>query len=126
VHLLDYDGDAITTESLAAELAGMGDRLLAAMSTSAAAAGGLCYAETSYPYFFKDADSDKKPQCSPAEATTAGRFSAWTAPLMKAAHNYQLVHKDHGSWAHNFDYAAQLLHDSVQDLGGDTTTLRRP
>ena len=77
-------------------------------------------------YFFKDADSDQKPQCSAAEATTAGRFSAWTAPLMKAAHNYQLVHKDPGSWAHNFDYAAQLLYDSVQDLGGDVTMLRRP
>ena len=69
------------------------------MSAAAAAAGGLCYAETTYPYFFKDADGDKKPQCAAAEATTAGRFSAWTAPLVKAAHNYQLVHKDPGSWA---------------------------
>jgi predicted CXXCH cytochrome family protein len=126
VHLMDYDGDGSTTESLAAELAGMGDRLLAAMSVAAAAGGGLCYAETTYPYFFKDADGDKKPHCSPAEAVTAGRFSAWTAPLVKAAHNCQLVHKDPGSWAHNFDYAAQLLYDSVQDLGGDLGPLRRP
>jgi predicted CXXCH cytochrome family protein len=126
VHLLDYDGDQSTTESLAAELAGMGDRLLAAMNSAAAAAGGLCYAETAYPYFFKDSDGDRRPACSAAEATTAGRFTAWTGPLMKAAHNYQLVHKDPGSWAHNFDYAAQLLYDSTQDLGADVTALRRP
>jgi hypothetical protein len=45
---------------------------------------------------------------------------------MKAAHNYQLVHKDHGSWAHNFDYAAQLLVDSIEASGGVVTTLKRP
>ena len=45
---------------------------------------------------------------------------------MKAAHNYQLSHKDPGSWAHNFDYVGQLLYDSVEDLGGLVTSLRRP
>jgi predicted CXXCH cytochrome family protein len=124
-HLADYDGDGNTRESLAAEIAGLGERVLAAMA-SAAGAGGLCYSETTYPYFFKDADGDHKPMCAAAEATTAGRFTAWNAKLMKAAHNYQLSHKDPGSWAHNFDYVGQLLYDSVEDLGGPVTALRRP
>ncbi len=126
VHLLDYDGDGVTAEPLAAELGSLGDRLLAAMNGAAAATGGLCYSESTYPYFFKDTDLDGKPKCSVADATMAGRFAAWTPKLMKSAHNYQLVHKDPGAWAHNFDYATQLLHDSIQDLGGDVSKLVRP
>jgi predicted CXXCH cytochrome family protein len=124
VHAADYDGDGNPAETLAGELAGLGDRLLVAMGASAM--GGLCYSETAYPYFFKDADADKKPQCAPAEAIATGRFTAWTATLMKAAHNYQLVHKDPGSWAHNFDYSAQLLVDSIEAVGGSLAGLTRP
>jgi predicted CXXCH cytochrome family protein len=124
-HLLDYDGDGDVREPLAGEIAGLGERVLAAMG-AASGASGLCYSETAYPYFFKDADGDRKPFCAAAEAVSAGRFTAWTAALMKAAHNYQLSHKDPGSWAHNFDYVAQLLHDSVVDLGGSVAALRRP
>jgi predicted CXXCH cytochrome family protein len=124
-HLADYDGDGNARESLAAEIAGLGERVLTAMG-AAAGTTGICYSESAYPYFFKDGDGDKKPFCAAAEATSAGRFTAWTAPLMKAAHNYQLSHKDPGSWAHNFAYVGQLLHDSVQDLGGSITALTRP
>jgi predicted CXXCH cytochrome family protein len=124
VRVLDYDGDGNVSEPLRDELRGLGDRLLVAMGASAA--GGLCYAEAVYPYFFKDADGDHKPQCAPAEAVAAGKFAAWTPALMKAAHNYQLTRKDPGAWAHNFDYAAQLLYDSIEASGGDVTSLRRP
>jgi predicted CXXCH cytochrome family protein len=124
VHLLDYDGDGSVAEPLAAELAGLGDRLLAAMSASTPT--GMCYAETTYPYFFKDVDGDKKPQCSAMDTAMGGNFTAWTPGLMKAAHNYQLVHKDPGSWAHNFEYAAQLLVDSIEATGGAVATLKRP
>jgi predicted CXXCH cytochrome family protein len=125
VRLLDYDGDGRTSEPLAAELAGLADRLLAAMS-AAAGPSGLCYSEATHPYFFKDTDGDRKPACAPAEATAAARFSAWTPALMKAAHNYQLWRKDPGAYAHNFDYVGQLLHDSIEDLGGSLAGLRRP
>ena len=125
-HLLDYDGDGNVAEPLTAELAGLGDRLLAVMGASALATGGLCYAEKTYPYFFKDGDGDLKPACSPPEAVATAAFAAWTPKLIKAAHNYQLVRKDPGAWAHNFDYAAQLLVDSVADLGGDVSKLMRP
>jgi hypothetical protein len=53
-------------------------------------------------------------------------FTAWTPALVKGSFNYQLSQKEPGAWAHNFDYIAQLLYDSVADLGGNVTTLTRP
>ena len=45
---------------------------------------------------------------------------------MKATHNYQISQKEHGAWAHNFDYMSQLLYDSIEDLGGNVSGLIRP
>jgi predicted CXXCH cytochrome family protein len=124
-HRLDYDGDGNATESLAEEIQGMAARVLSAMQ-AAAGTEGLCYEPHTFPYFFKDSDKDRKPLCSPAEASAANRFTAWTAALMKAAHNFQISQKDPGAWAHNFDYMAQLLYDSVADLGGSVAGMSRP
>ena len=63
---------------------------------------------------------------STLEDPTANAFQAWTPALTKAALNFQLSQNDPGSWAHNFDYTAELLYDSTQDLGGDVSKLRRP
>ena len=123
IRTLDYDGDGNIAEPLAAEIEGLAARTLAAMQ-AAAAAPGLCYAEASYPYFFKDTNGDKS--CSAAEAVSSNGFAPWTAGLAKAAFNYQLSRKEPGAWAHNFDYMAQLLYDSTADLGGDVSKLRRP
>jgi predicted CXXCH cytochrome family protein len=123
VHLLDYDGDGSATEPLAAEVDGLAARVLGAMQATAAAPGP-CYAPGAYPYFFKDTNGDKT--CGAAESVSANGFTAWTPALVKAAFNYQLSRTDPGAWAHNFDYIAQLLIDSVADLGGDVTTLHRP
>lgn len=122
-HKADYDGDGNATETLPAELEGMAARLLAAMR---AASPGLCYAGGVYPYFFKNDPASGKPTCTPAEATSATRFAAWTPELMRAAHNYQLHHVDPGAWAHNFSYVAQLLHDSIEALRGSTASMVRP
>lgn len=119
----DYDGDGNKTEPLADELAGFAAATLAAMQ-SKAPAPGLCYAGATYPYFFKDTDGDKV--CGAAETVATNGFGAWTPALAKAAFNYQLAQKEPGAWAHNFDYMAQLLFDSVEDLGGDVSRLRRP
>jgi hypothetical protein len=119
-HVADYDGDGSTTEPLAGELAGLQAAVLASMQASAA----ICYSGSAYPYFFKDTNADGT--CDATEAVRANGFSPWTAPLAKAAFNYQFVEKDPGAFAHNFTYAAQLLYDSVVDLGGDTTGLVRP
>jgi hypothetical protein len=122
-HLADYDGDGNGREPLADEIAGLATRLLVAMQGRA---GSLCYGPGAYPYFFKDADLDHKPLCSPAEAVSSNAFSAWTPDLVKAAHNFQIAQTEPGAWAHNFDYMAQLLIDSAAALGADVTTVPRP
>ena len=71
-----------------------------------------------------DTNGDKS--CGAAEAVFANAFKGWTPALSKAALNFQLSQNDPGSWAHNFDYTAELLYDSTQDLGGDVSKLRRP
>jgi predicted CXXCH cytochrome family protein len=119
-HLADYDGDGNTTEALAAEIDGLAAKALAAMQGVAA----LCYNGDTYPYFFKDTNGDK--QCGTTEVVSSNGFNAFTPALMKAAFNYQLSRKEPGAWAHNFDYTAQLLYDSIADLGGSTTNLTRP
>jgi predicted CXXCH cytochrome family protein len=122
-HRADYDGDGNSTEPLAAEIAGMAGKLLAAMQAKTA---GLCYGAGAYPYFFKDSDGDGKPLCSAAEAVSTNAFAAWTADLVKAAHNYQISRTEPGAWAHNFDYLGQLLYDSTVTLRGDGAGMVRP
>jgi predicted CXXCH cytochrome family protein len=124
-HKLDYDGDGNVTEPLADEIAGMGTKLLAAMQAKAGPTG-LCYGPGAYPYFFKDSDMDGKPFCSTAEAVSANAFAAWTAELVKAAHNFQISRVEPGAWAHNFDYMAELLFDSTVALKGDGAGMTRP
>jgi predicted CXXCH cytochrome family protein len=123
IHTLDYDGDGNTMEPLADEIGGLAQATLSAMQ-AAARAPGLCYTPDVYPFFFVDTNGDKT--CSAAEAVFANAFTAWTPALTKAALNFQLSQNDPGSWAHNFDYTAELLYDSTQDLGGDISKLRRP
>lgn len=122
----DYDGDGSTTEALSGELAGLSQALLARMHLSVVASGGsgICYEGHTYPYFFVDTDGSGL--CEPTEAVSANGFKTWTPALMKAAHNYQIVQKDPGAWAHNFNYVAQLLIDSIADLGGNTGAFVRP
>lgn len=120
VHAADYDGDGNTTEPLAAEITGLAAKLMTAMQVGAP----LCYDPDTYPYFFKDTDGNKR--CSAAEIVATNGFTAFTAALMKATFNYQLSQKEPGAWAHNFDYMAELLYDSIADLGGSVAGLTRP
>ena len=58
-------------------------------------------------------------------------YTEWTPRLLRAAYNYQYAQKDPGLFAHNPDYAAQFLYDSLEDLaaGGvkvDMTGMVRP
>jgi predicted CXXCH cytochrome family protein len=122
VHLDDYDGDGNPGERLVDELDGLARAALAAMRTQAP----LCYDEHSYPYWFNDNAGSTDGFCTGADANFGNKFDDWTPALMKAAHNFQLHAKDPGGYAHNFDYLAQLLIDSIEDLGGDVTGLVRP
>lgn len=120
IHTADTDGDGNTTESLAAEIDGLGAKLLGAMQDLVP----VCYDGSTYPYFFVDNNADRL--CDATELVATNGFSAFTPALMKATFNYQLYRKEPGAWAHNFDYIAQLLYDGIADLGGNVTKLVRP
>jgi hypothetical protein len=47
---------------------------------------------------------------------TASPGQEWDGPAAKATFNWQFVYKDPGAFAHNPDYALQLLWDSYEDL----------
>jgi len=111
--MFDYDGDGDTTEPLRDELATLADLVLAQMQTVAA----IAYDGDRYPYFYADANGNG------AVDAGEGSFTGWTAQLMKAAQNFQMAHKEPGAWAHNMKYTAQLLIDSIVDLGGDLGAL---
>jgi len=46
--------------------------------------------------------------------------------LLKAAYNYQYSQKDPGAFAHNGPYILQILYDSLEDIGADTSGMTRP
>jgi hypothetical protein len=119
----DYDGDGDATETLDGEIHGLADALYARMR-AVTGATPILYDEHSHPYFFKDLDADGV--VDPGENASANGYKPWTPALMKAAHNFQISHKEPGAWAHNFAYMAQLLIDSIQDLGGDVSAYTRP
>jgi predicted CXXCH cytochrome family protein len=125
-HNQDYDNDGDINETLAEELGTLSERLLDAMHAFSALGGTpLCYDEHAYPYFFRDTDGSGG-LCNGGEASGSNRFTGWNPQLIRAAHNYQLSVKEPGAWAHNFDYVAQLLIDSIEHVQGNVTGLIRP
>lgn len=117
VHLVDYDGDGDTEESLADELSTLADLLLDEIVM--ASSTPICYGSR-YPYWF--VPESPAPVCG----ETVGTFVDWTPALVRATYNFQLHHVEPGAYAHNFEYMAQLLYDSIEDLGGDVDALIRP
>jgi len=115
------DGNVIFTdpnwESLSDELQGLAAALLAQMQVKARANGNpIAYDGNGYPYFFNDLNDNGV--VDPGESSRGNGYSAWTAQLIKAAHNYQHSQKEPGAWAHNFHYIGQTVYDSIEDLGG--------
>jgi len=108
----DYDGDGDVAEGVASEIAGLQEILLAQIQTYATDTAGaeIKYDAATYPYFM-GADDEAYPN--------------WTASLLKAAYNYQVSIKDPGQFAHGGKYIIELLHDSIEDLGGDVSSLAR-
>jgi hypothetical protein len=121
----DYDGDGDITEGVKGELDTMAEKLLAGLQayTVANSLPGLVYDPLAYPYFFEDADGD-----GVADAGDEGpvSYSQWTPALLTSAYNYQYYQKDPGAFAHNSEYVAQILYDSLENVGGDTTGMTRP
>ena len=108
----DYDGDGDTTEGVKSELDALAEALYAQIQAYGETAGTpIEYNAAAYPYFF-GGDGEG--------------FAAWTPRLLKAAYNYQYYQKDPGAFVHNGKFVAQILIDSIEDLGGDVSTYVRP
>jgi hypothetical protein len=119
----DYDGDGNTTESRRDEIAGLEAPLLAQIQAYAKTTIGtaIAYDGASYPYFFVDDNGNGV--VDPGENTG---YSELDAKLLKATYNYQVSQKEPCGYIHNADYIAQLLIDSIADLGGDVSAFKRP
>jgi hypothetical protein len=110
----DYDGDGNRSESLKDEIQGLEAALYAQMQAYGFAIGSpIVYNPGRYPYFFKDSNGNGIHD--PAESS---RYS-FDATLLKAAYNYQMTLKEPHGFIHNALYVAQLMVDSIQDLGGN-------
>jgi hypothetical protein len=122
----DYDGDGDTSEGMAGEIETMGEALYEAIQEYAAevAEAPLVYDSHAYPYFFNDTNANSEPD--PDEANYGNRYVTWTPRLLRAAYNYQYALKDPGGYAHNGKYVAQVLYDSLMDIGGDVSGMTRP
>lgn len=118
----DYDGDG-ATEGVAGEIETMTEVLLAAIQTYAANTVGtsIAYNAASYPYWFTDANGN-----GTADADETEGYATWTPRLLRAAYNYQYAQKDPGAFAHNGKYMAQVLYDSIEDVGGSVEGMTRP
>jgi hypothetical protein len=123
---VDYDNDGDNTEKLVDEIGALSNAVYAAIQSYAHNVVGtdIVYDGVAYPYFFIDTNGNG--DVDPGENVFANRFTAWDASLMKAAHNFQHSLKEPGSWAHNTDYIAQLLIDSIEDLMGNPMGFNRP
>jgi hypothetical protein len=118
----DWDGDGDTTEGIAEELDGVSEVLYAAIQDYAktTAKAAIVYDAASYPYFFGDANANGKVD----EGEKA--YASFTPALIEATYNYQYSRKDPGAFTHNGQYVIQVMYDSIEDLGGDVSTLTRP
>jgi len=119
----DFDGDGDDKEGLQGEIDTMAETLLAAIQKYAKDKAGTAigYSATTYPYFIIDANGNGK-----LEATETDRYATWTPRLLEAAYNYQYVMKDPGAAVHNGKYVIQVLYDSIKDIGGDVSKMKRP
>ena len=113
VNEVDFDGDGDTCEGVAGEIATIQEALYAAIQDYATntVGTGIEYNPGQYPYFFDEAGE---------------RYSTWTPSLLRAAYNYQYSVKDPGGFAHNPEYVIQVMMDSIDEVGGDTSGMTRP
>ena len=115
----DFDSDGDTTESRKAELEGLAAKLYEEIVAYADARGNpITYDAGSYPYFFADTNGNGIPDGD------EGRYENFDAALLKAAFNYQTYKKEPGAYVHNALYIAQIMADSIEDLGGETFSWR--
>jgi hypothetical protein len=66
--------------------------------------------------------------CATGASAPLKSWVGYDPKMSRAAYNmtFQNAGNDPGYWAHNFDYVAELLYDSITDLGGNAVGLTRP
>ena len=114
--LADYDGDGDMEEGIYYEVDGLKTMLYVVIQQYGNQISGqaICYESHAYPYWFND--NDASGTCEPGEAIYPNKYESWTARLLKAAYNYQVVSKDPGGYTHGGKYLIQLMHDSIYDM----------
>lgn len=113
----DFDGDGNIAESIKEELEALQAALYASMQAYGFAIGKpILYDPNSYPYYFKDTNGNGV--VDPGEATSANGYK-FDAAMLKAAFNLQMSYKEPHGYIHNPTYIAQLLVDSIQNVGGN-------
>lgn len=121
--LFDYDGDGNMEEGINGEIETMANAVYAALVdyTTNVVGTTIVYNDASYPYYFIDANANGR-----ADADETEGYNAFTPRSLRAAYNYQYIHKDPGAFAHNARYVIQVLYDTLVDLGGDVSAMTRP
>ncbi len=115
----DYDGDSNMTESVKDEIQGLEAALYAQIQAYGfAIAKPIIYDAHTHPYFFNDTNGNGL--VDPGENARSNGYE-FNAKLLKAAYNYQMSRKEPNGFIHNSLYVAQLLVDSIQNLGGDVS-----
>jgi hypothetical protein len=113
----DYDGDGNSSEGIRNEIWGLQATLYARIQAYGFAIGSpVVYDGNTYPYFFNDNNGNGL--VDPGEAIVPNRYR-FNARLLRAGFNYQLSRKTPNGYIHNSLYIAQLLVDSIGDLGGN-------
>ncbi|MFC2157377.1 hypothetical protein ACFLT9_06025 [Acidobacteriota bacterium] len=116
----DYDGDGNMRESIEHEIKALEADLYAAIQAYAQTLGKpIIYDSHGYPYFFNDTNGNGL--IDPGEATRTNAHRSFDAKLLKAAWNYHTSIKEPHGYIHNSLYVAQLLVDSIADLGGNVS-----
>lgn len=119
VEPIDYNGNGDVEEPIADEIASLESDLLTRIQSYAADTVGtaIVYESHTHPYWF--IDSNANGEADPDEVNGDNRYASWTPTLLRAAYNYQYIQKDPGVFAHNADYALQILYDSLEAIGGE-------
>ncbi len=117
----DFDGDGDTAESRLSEIQGLEVALYAEIQSYAATQGKpIAYDGNTYPYFVNDTNGNGV--ADPDELNRNNSYSGFDATLLKAAFNYQVSKKEPCGYIHNATYIAQLMVDSIGDLGGSVSS----
>ena len=119
---VDLDGTGNADEGVAQEIDHLRGKLLAAIQAYAkeVAKKPIVYSAARISLLLRRHQRQRQAGRQ-GETKFPNQYKAWTPRLMKAAYNYQFVTKDPGAFAHNPAYTAQLLHDSIADLGTKVT-----